>query len=91
MNIEMISIDGFDDAIIGTGIRALAKEVLVYDANMCEDLLKSNGFSAPLSNYLESIDVDSLGDRAPLFIYLDSKADDELDEPEGKPDLRIVH
>ena len=91
MNIEMISIDGFDEAIIGTGIRALAKEVLVYDANMCEDLLKSNGFSDPLSNYLESIDVDSSGLCDPLFIYLDSKANDKFDEPEGRPDLRIVH
>lgn len=91
MNIEMISIDGFDAAIIGTGIRAIAKEVLVYDADACEKLLRDNGFEDPLSIYLESIDVDSLGDRAPLFIYLDSNADDKLDESKGKPKLRLVH
>ena len=93
MNIEMISIDGLDQAIIGTGMRAKEREVLVYDATKCEELLLENGVADNLFNFLDSIDIQSLGDRAPLFIYLDSNfEDDKVDDNKGKrPDLRIVH
>lgn len=92
MNIEMISIQGFDEAILGTGIRESNREVLVYDADKCEELLITQGYGVnSLSHFLESIDVDSLGNRAPLFIYLDANVDYDATDERGRPALRIVH
>ena len=88
----MISIDGFDDAIIGTGMRSTSREVLVYDADKCEEILVAAGYGVNcLPFFLENIDVDSLGERAPIFIYLDSNDKRKDAEETGRPFLKIVH
>lgn len=93
MILEMIAIEGLDDAILGTGIRTSKNEVLVYDGDVAEEILLYMGYGEnSLPHFLESIDLDSLGDKAPMFIYLDSDKDIyDRTSNTGQPTLRLVH
>jgi len=93
MILEMIAIEGLDDAILGTGIRTSKNEVLVYDGDVAEEILLYMGYGEhSLPHFLESIDLDSLGDKAPMFIYLDSDKDlYDRTSNTGQPKLRLVH
>jgi hypothetical protein len=92
MDIEMVCIEGLDEAIIGTGLRGPNSEVLVYDANKANEILLYAGYGEDsLPYFLESLDVDGLGERAPLFIYLDSDVEHDVTEQTGRPSLRLVH
>tara|TARA_R110002012_G_scaffold126216_4_gene277998 strand:- start:1222 stop:1503 length:282 start_codon:yes stop_codon:yes gene_type:complete len=93
MDLEMICLEGFDDAIVGTGLRDADAEVIVYDANKMQEILLWQGFPEnSLVGFLETIDLKVLGNQAPLFIYLDAELEHEVVErTEGKPRLRVVH
>ena len=88
----MVCIEGLDDAIIGTGLRSATAEVLVYDADKANELLLFAGYGEDsLLYFLDSLDMDGLGDRAPFFIYLDSGIEHDVTQQTGRPKLRIVH
>ncbi len=89
----MIAIEGLDEAIIGTGIRSSDSEVLVYDADAAQEVLLYLGYGEnALPYFLESLNVDGLGDKAPIFIYLDNNlAKNDSFNHDGRPKLRIVH
>lgn len=71
MVMELVAIDGLDEAIIGTAVRGLST-VLVYDASIIDAILEENECSVKTANELYMYyDVDSLGDEAPIFIYFD--------------------
>jgi hypothetical protein len=90
MEIEMIAIEGLDSALIGTGLRGTS-EVLVYDATKAEVLLQNNGFGTDsLHDFLYSVGIDSLGENAPLFVYLDEDISDEF-RNEKRGHLSLVH
>ena len=92
MDIEMVCIEGLDEAIIGTGLRTCDSEVLVYDANIANELLLYAGYGEnSLPYFLESLDVDGLGERAPIFIYLDKDVEHDVTEQKGRPSLKLVH
>jgi hypothetical protein len=92
MDIEMVCIEGLDEAIIGTGLRSMESEVLVYDAEKANEILMYAGYGEnALPHFLEGLAVDGLGERAPLFIYLDSDVEHDVTGQTGRPSLRLVH
>ena len=62
--IRMISIEGMDHAIVGTGISSSGKEVLVYDGNVFESELS-------IRLVLQNLTDTGHAEIAPLFVYLD--------------------
>jgi len=77
--LEMIAVEGLDEAVIGTGLRTTGKEVLVYDANKAQEIIDGYiGEGMDVTEYLFEIGIDALGDQAPIFVYLDENAEDEL-------------
>jgi hypothetical protein len=71
----MTVIQGFDEALIGTGLRTTGREVLVYDAYIAQDILNEwfPNEGVLLVEFLRSIEVDSLGDNAPIFVFRDDE------------------
>lgn len=70
----MFAVAGFEEAIIGTGVRYGSEEVLVYDAEIAQALLDED---EELGNYLYNIGIEHLGEEAPLFVFLNKKAVEE--------------
>lgn len=60
----MISIEGMDHAIVGTGIGASGEEVLVYDGRLFE-------LDLSVDSVLENLADNGYSGIAPLFVYLD--------------------
>jgi len=60
----MISIEGMDHAIVGTGIGASGEEVLVYDGRLFERVLS-------VDSVIENLSDNGYSDVTPLFVYLD--------------------
>lgn len=89
----MVCIDGFDDAIVGTGLRDASTEVLVYDAAIVQEILSCSGYPEhSLINFLETIDLKTLGAKAPLFIYFDAELQHEdVEQTKRRPRLKVVH
>lgn len=79
--VQVFALAGFDDAIIGTAYRG-GNEVLAYDGYKVAELLAPK----TLVEYLTELAVNELGDKAPVFLYLDEDVvgDDELRDP-GTP------
>lgn len=76
--VQVFAIVGFDEALIGTALRA-GHEVLVYDGYKAEAIAAALEPSAKtLSEYLQKIALDKLGDKAPVFVYLDEDVIGEL-------------
>ena len=67
----MLSIDGFEFAIIGTGKRSGGEEVLVYDGFTVEEHTSVDDFEKDLREQ-------GLMDRAPIFVYLDKEVRAEI-------------
>jgi hypothetical protein len=78
---QVIALEGFDQAVIGTAYRG-GNEVLVYDGHLAEAIVRSlEGEAATLEDFLTKISLSKLGDRAPVFVYLDEDLfgdDDEI-------------
>ena len=68
---EAYEIDGLLEALVGVGLRESGQEVLVYDAARVEELLESRGAELSLWAFIQELDVASLGERAPMFVWLD--------------------
>ncbi len=68
---EAYAIEGLYAALVGIGLRESGQEVLVYDAARVERLLESNGSELSLWAFIQELDMASLGERAPMFIWLD--------------------
>jgi hypothetical protein len=69
--VQVFAIEGFEAAIIGTAYRG-AHEVLVYDGYIAEAIAVClEPKSASLREYLEKIDLNKLGDQAPVFVFLE--------------------
>lgn len=60
----MISIEGMDHAIVGTGIGASGEEVLVYDGRLFERELS-------VDSVIENLTSSGYSNVVPLFVYLD--------------------
>lgn len=87
----MVTVEGFDSAIIGTGLRATGREVLVYDANKAQMILNSGMYAGvDIVEYLYGLGIDSLGDNAPIFVFLDDEIVDELGRAR-KGGFNLVH
>lgn len=68
---EMIALDGFEGAILGTGTRDGEHEVLVYDARAAAELFESINPEVDIHIYLEYLKAVGEGQRSPIFVYLD--------------------
>lgn len=68
--VQVFAIKGFDMALIGTAYRG-TNEVLVYDGYIAESLVPSlEPKATDLLDYLDKIKINKLGDRAPVFVFL---------------------
>lgn len=84
----MVGVKGFDEALIGTGLRSNNREVLVYDGYRAQWILSQLGYEGlTLVEYLHMLGIDELGPEAPIFVFLD---DGVLDESEQTRD-RVIH
>jgi hypothetical protein len=84
----MIGVKGFDEALIGTGLRSNDREVLVYDGYIAQWILSQLGYEGiTLVDYLHMLGIDELGPEAPIFVFLDDGVLDESEQTRG----RVVH
>jgi hypothetical protein len=68
--IEVLSIDGLDEAVIGTAIRG-SREVLAYDYRKVMSIFLSQGRKAvDVEKYIASVASQEV-EGAPIFVYLD--------------------
>lgn len=78
---EMISIDGFEDAIIGTALKQDGEtEVLVYDGYKAAEIFKSIDPQVDISLYLKFLEAQGEGLRTPIFVYLDKSVREDVVE-----------
>jgi hypothetical protein len=83
--VQVFAIEGFEDAIIGTAYRG-GHEVLVYDGWIFEAIVASiDPNPTSLHEYLTKIRLHELGDRAPVFVYLDEEVVGELADSIREP------
>lgn len=78
----MVVIEGLDAALIGTGLRTTGREALVYDADIAQEILNEwfPNEKVSLVEFLRSIEIDALGDNAPLFIFRDDDIIEQVRE-----------
>lgn len=75
---EMLSINGFESAILGTGTRDGEVEVLIYDGRQAAKLFEilNPEVNIPLFlDYLSSIGEER---RMPIFVYLDEAVSNDV-------------
>ena len=77
--ITAFSISGLSEAIIGVGVKASGEEVLVYNAHLVEVILERSGCGLTLAGFIEDLDLAGLGDRAPVFVYIDKDLEQKLE------------
>jgi hypothetical protein len=83
--VQVFAIAGFDEAVIGTALRN-GHEVLVYDGYIAEAIVAAlQPELKSLSEYLDSISLSKLGDKAPVFVYLDEDVVGELTTAKREP------
>jgi|DEB0MinimDraft_10_1074344.scaffolds.fasta_scaffold04578_1 hypothetical protein len=75
---EAYAIEGLAEAVIGIGLRDSGRQVLVYDAISVQDILESSGSGLSFGAFLEALNIEGLGERAPMFIWLDDDIKYEL-------------
>ena len=84
----MVGVKGFDEALIGTGLRSNDREVLVYDGYRAQWILAQLGYEGiTLVDYLHMLGIDELGPEAPIFVFLDDGVLDESDQTRD----RVIH
>lgn len=67
--VEMVCIEGLDEAILGTAF-VNGEEVIAYDAEVAEQLVLFMEYGS-LYDFVESIGLEDLGVNAPIFVYQD--------------------
>ena len=71
LDIEVVAIEGLDDAIIGTTVRN-AREVLAYDYDKAIAIIMAKGHTEQYAEeYLAEVTSTEF-DGAPAFVYLDN-------------------
>lgn len=68
---DLLLAEGFDDAIIGVGVRCGQPDVVVYDRDKCIDLLvKEQGMNREDAEEYFDFNVSGawVGDRTPIFV-----------------------
>ena len=86
---EYVALSGLEDAVIGVAIRN-GVDVLVYDAYIVDALLISSDCEVTTAEeYWLLNDVQSLGEEAPLFIYIDYELRNDLKAE--RDESRVVH
>jgi|TARA_R100001443_G_scaffold68740_1_gene77417 hypothetical protein len=73
------SISGLSEAIIGVGVKASGEEVLVYNAQLVETILERSGCDLTLTGFIQDLELAGLGDRAPVFVYIDENLEEKLE------------
>lgn len=87
--VQVFAIEGFDEAVIGTAYRG-GYEVLVYDGYIAEAIaVNLEPEVKSLHEYLTRIALHTLGDKAPVFVYLDDDVVGELDDSLSEPGTPI--
>jgi hypothetical protein len=81
--VQVFALAGFDSAIIGTAYRG-GNEVLAYDGHMVAAILAPK----TLDEYLAELAVQELGDKAPVFLYLDEEV---VDTDESRDPTAPLH
>tara|TARA_B100000315_G_C14377852_1_gene496041 strand:- start:207 stop:458 length:252 start_codon:yes stop_codon:yes gene_type:complete len=78
----MLKADGFDEAVLGIGIRATQEDVIVYDAQKCMDIIKRDSDDSSDFEALEYFEYNVAGawhgEQTPIFLY--KKTMKEIDE-----------
>ena len=87
--VQVFAIEGFDEAIIGIAYRG-GYEVLVYDGEIAEARVATLA-KKPMSlhDYLTHIALHKLGDKAPVFAYLDIEIGGDLSDSTREPGTPI--
>lgn len=67
---QMVSIDGLEDLIIGTGTRDGETEVLVYDGYAAEEAFREIHPNVTIDMYLAFLEAEGEKHRSPIFVYL---------------------
>ena len=75
---EAYAVEGLLEALIGIGLRESGQEVLVYDAARVEELLQSRGYELSLWAFIQELEIADLGERAPMFVWLDDDLKNEI-------------
>jgi hypothetical protein len=87
--VQVVALEGFDQAIIGTAYRG-GNEVLVYDGYIAQAIVSElAGEQQSLHEFLTSIALHKLGDKAPVFVYLDEDIFGDIDEANREPGTSV--
>jgi len=77
--ITAFSINGLSEAIMGVAVKANGEEVLVYNAQEVEKILEQTGYGLSLTAFIKDLDIATLGDRAPVFVYIDENLEEKIE------------
>lgn len=75
LNPEALKADGFDEAIIGVGAVCGSKEILIYDANKCIDILMQRdemSYEEATEFFDYNVRGAYMGEGTPMFAYTGS-------------------
>ena len=90
-SVSMVVLEGLDDAIIGTGAQYPGLEVLVYDGYKVFSILRKAGYNEEQAEeYLSSLQIETLGDLAPIFVFMDNEVVDDI-KRQRRDSTRAVH
>lgn len=81
MAIQVLLLDGFDTAIIGTGLNAGGLECVVYDGYKAQNILRELEYPGSLEEFLAELGAVSPSPpepNAPLFVFIDERVVDEV-------------
>ena len=80
MAIQVLLLDGFDTAIIGTGLNAGGLECVVYDGYKVQNILRELEYPGSLEEFLAELETLSPSPpelNTPLFVFIDERDVDE--------------
>ena len=80
---ETYVIEGLLEAVIGVGLREKGTRVLVYDAYSVQNILETSGSELSVHAFIEELEQADLGERAPLFVWLDDDIKHGLADSSG--------
>ena len=64
---------------MGVAVKANGEEVLVYNAQEVEKILEQTGYGLSLTAFIKDLDIATLGDRAPVFVYIDENLEEKIE------------
>ncbi len=70
--VTLYSLEGLEDAVVGTAWTASGDEVLAYDYDKSLEIMLSHGFDhEQITTYIESIANKLDSSKQPVFVHLD--------------------